>query len=562
MSAGGSWLLLDELWTAGEPRFLAELWTLSTGHDKRLVKLGQRWLEDPRPFARTALLAYIDDGCDRPYLRALTKTLFKGAEARGDDEVMARFMVAFDRLTPRVLEPTSRWDWVTRSTVTGQALTRAPGVPKYDYESKQSGRFSWRTRLYVQRRVLRYFRRLGAKDPARYTKAVYGALRRYPDEQLSTVPQLLGAWSLIHLLYWGSPELRRTSNGVQVRGSLAALAPAPLHPEVWKTAFVPLLELVQHAQARTVRLFAKSQLEQHHADALTALPVQAVLPLLKSPHDEAQALGVGMLEQASGLETLSLDVWLSLLSVPSLELLPRLVALVKKYVAPSRLDLAQAVRLAMLPAAPVAELGLAWAKQQPIAGLAPLMALANAPAPSVRAEAAVWLTELVRTRADATPEDLRDLLDARHADVRAPALRVLDEVEKYSQSLPLWSALTESPHGEVREHFLRGLSARAEALPSESVERVWATTLLSINRGSRAKPRALAQLAERCVSHPDDAAGLLPLLRVALRSVRAPERRAAIAVLTRAVLARPELRALVQRELPELVLGAEEQLCR
>jgi hypothetical protein len=86
--------------------------------------------------------------------------------------------------------------------------------------------------------------------------------------------------------------------------------------------------------------------------------------------------------------------------------------------------------------------------------------------------------------------------------------------------------------------------------------------LLSINRGSRAKPRALTQLAERCVSHPDDASRLLPLLRVALRSVRAPERRAAIAVLTRAVLARPELRALVQRELPELVLGSEEQLCR
>ena len=61
---------------------------LSSRSDKKLLTLAERWFWDPRPFARRMLLAYIDDGCDRPNHRPLVKRLFKAAEEdRRDVEV-------------------------------------------------------------------------------------------------------------------------------------------------------------------------------------------------------------------------------------------------------------------------------------------------------------------------------------------------------------------------------------------------------------------------------------------------------------------------------------------
>jgi len=60
------------------------------------------------------------------------------------------------------------------------------------------------------------------------------------------------------------------------------------------------------------------------------------------------------------------------------------------------------------------------------------------------------------------------------------------------------------------------------------------------------------QIAERVAAHPDEAAALLPLLSIALRSLRAPERRAALAALVRAVDRQPALAAAVAESVPEL----------
>lgn len=561
---GGSWLLLDDLWSNSDRRFLDELFRMGSGQDKRFKTFAYKWLDDPRPFARTALLTYIDDGCDRPHHRALVKHLFKGAEQRADDAIMARFMVAFDRLARRTLVPTSRWDWSTRTTVEGQALQRVAGVPPNHHAAKRVGQFAWPTRYYLQRRVFRYFRQLGRTDPERYRRAIQGALARYQDEHLATAAQVLDAWSLIHVLYWGSPVLDRTRRGVRLtEGALLRdLTPAPIFPALWRAHTPDIVALLLHARSRTVRQFARIILERDHADALRAIPVAELVAMLKSPHEEPQALAVQLLERAPGLETLPLDAWLALLTVESPELLPRLAALVEKHVAPDRVDLVHAVKMACAQAAPVAELGLRWARTKPVRDVALVLPLAEAAAPTVRAQAVGWLTELLTTRADAAPEHLRDVLDARFADARAPALKVLDGQDKYRESTTLWSALTESPHADVRDYLVRHLAEREKSLPAESIERVWATTLLSIQRGSRTKPRALAQVAQRCVERPTEARALIPLLRVGLRSVRPPERRAALAVIARAALGQPSLRALFTAELPELSLGAEDRLCR
>ena len=72
-------------------------------------------------------------------------------------------------------------------------------------------------------------------------------------------------------------------------------------------------------------------------------------------------------------------------------------------------------------------------------------------------------------------------------------------------------------------------------------------------------PRAIPedrarQISDALRNHPENAELLLPVLAVAIRSVRSPEARAGLAAVVAAVEARPELESLIGRVLPELEL--------
>ena len=62
----------------------------------------------------------------------------------------------------------------------------------------------------------------------------------------------------------------------------------------------------------------------------------------------------------------------------------------------------------------------------------------------------------------------------------------------------------------------------------------------------------VAQLVRRLGRHPGEAEALLPILAVALRSVRGPEWRAGLTGLVRAVERNSDLQPLVARIFPEL----------
>ena len=81
--------------------------------------------------------------------------------------------------------------------------------------------------------------------------------------------------------------------------------------------------------------------------------------------------------------------------------------------------------------------------------------------------------------------------------------------------------------------------------------------LLGIHRGGRHKLTALRQISDAVIERPTDAELLMPVLAVAIRSVRPPEARAGLAAVVGAVENRPELSLLVSRVLPELQLQPE-----
>jgi hypothetical protein len=87
---------------------------------------------------------------------------------------------------------------------------------------------------------------------------------------------------------------------------------------------------------------------------------------------------------------------------------------------------------------------------------------------------------------------------------------------------------------------------------------VWATVLLGIARGSRAKRKALSQVASAVARSPEKADDLLPILAIALRSVRAPERRAALTAVAVAAARSPSLQSAIASKLPEIRIESAE----
>jgi hypothetical protein len=75
---------------------------------------------------------------------------------------------------------------------------------------------------------------------------------------------------------------------------------------------------------------------------------------------------------------------------------------------------------------------------------------------------------------------------------------------------------------------------------------------LAVHRGGKAKPEVARQISRRIIDKPAEAPDLLPLLGIALRSLRQPEKRAALAALVRAAEKRPSLKTEIMKRLPEL----------
>jgi hypothetical protein len=430
--------------------------------------------------------------------------------------------------------------------------------------------FTVHTRHYLRRRAWRYFRNLGTQDGARYLASAVEAIVQYTDDDVADGLKLLDNWGLVHILFHDCPALVAKAHGWTLAAghSLAELAPAPAYAALWETAAAPLVDLLARARCRPVRRWASQMLGRHQPDALAQLPLQRLLALLGHDDPELAALAAEALRHSSAAAALSVEQWLELLDTTNPQALDLLCELMVQRLDAATVTLEQAVRLAASRPVPVARLGLAWLRgKQPTNAeqCRAVLALGEAQAQPVRPELVRWARTVLSAAADFQPAWVLEFLDSRHADVRAEGWAWFIDEPRARDDVGLWQRLLESPYDDVRLRLIAALEAQVRRgqgiaidqarLEPDLVRYLWASALLNVHRGGRAKPLVVSQLVRRLERRPEEAGPLLPILAVALRSVRGPEWRAGLSGVVQLVERCPEVEPAVQRAFPELKLA-------
>lgn len=598
-------LLVEDCFTQGDDRFLYALRNIT--QPKVLAAFAERWKKDPRPWARAQILAYLELPLDCAGHQPLVKRLFKDAEERKDDELMAAFLVAFDTLVRRIRRKHWAWNSDTRSTTQGEQLgTPVDNLPNEALRSEldpKTGKritilrgfrgaegqrirgdklFTHPTRQYLRRRAWRYFRWLGYGQPAAFPAAITPALLRYRDADLEKGENILDSWSLLQICFYGSDvlELHSRHHAVSPGRSLSELRAAPRFPETWDTPEAARLvfDLVASAKSRLVRLWAMDLFRTLKSRASVEVSSDEILTLLDHADEGVQQFGAELFDTQSGLEKISVAVWLRLLGTRNLTALATLTMAFMRNVSGERLTLAQTSELAMARPTPVARLGFELLKKRaiPAIDLPVLATLADARCASITGELATWTLAQIGVRGAYELEAVSRFFDSINEDTRNAAWEWLIEekpaasngeksVNSKASSAAmahsagyddpvLWSRLAETPFDDLKLRIVDILARRVDT-PELSVDQlspVWCAVLLGVHRGGRQKPKAIRELAEAIAREPESAPRLLPVLVVAVRSIRGPEMRAGLSAVMTLVARRPELAALVKTRLPEL----------
>lgn len=577
MAGSDSTLLLDDAFERGDDSFVARLGECV--RSSKLAAIADRWLRDPRPWARKMQLAYADRPLTRQGHHPLVKRLFKAAEKSGDAEVMGAWMVAFDRIVRRRVATGWTWDPVTRQSIEGEHLEHprdsifAESTGKRTATNPWTGNrvevqvynprgrflFSRHTRHYLRRRAWRFFRRLGRKDPAAYVAAMGAALRLYRDDDVRDGLALLDCRSLMQACFGASDVLAFGTSSINVKDGrrLDEMQAAPRFAEAWKTpeAGRLLLAMLTDARSRTVRVWARQLVQRDHRAALASLPVEELLRFLDHDDPETAQFGAELLAQATGLETLPVTGWLRLTQTRNLTALGVVCDLMAKHVKPDRVTLAQSLEMAKAAPVPVSRLGLGFLKGRAVAAgeHALVSELAATACAATAGEAAAWAL------ASGAPgvETATRFFDSPHAAARHAAWDWLPG-SALADDAQLWARLCETPYDDVRARMIAALEKRAKGpATARDLAPVWAAVLLGVHRGGRAKLAAVRQLAAAMERDPARADALMPVLRVAARSIRRPEFRAGLAAIAGAVSRRPELAAALGRHAADIHVRGE-----
>jgi hypothetical protein len=573
----GQMLLAEEYFASESPAFLETLRQVS--QPKVLAGFTDRWKKDPRPWARRQMLDYLAQPLNCPGHQPVVKRLFKQAEENRDHELMAAFLVAFDRHVRREIRTKRRWDFQARAALEEEKLVTPRDViplkpdrsgfnpatgEAIGYTLRMPARaklFKYRTRYYLRRRAWRYFRQLGFRDPAAYLQAILPPLAAYEDSDLQRGENILDSWGLVHACFGESEALEFGATHVQLKDgrTLGELTPSPTFSDAWKKpeAASCLLGLAVQARSRLVRVWAMRLFQREHPTHAVALAT--IINLLDHEDAEIQQFGAKLLENSAALGTLPIASWLKLLRTKNEEALQRICDGFARHVSGDRLDLAQCVQLACLPPVPVARLGLRYLGERIISSSVDrehVAGLAHAKCPAVAGELTVWALGILGTKENYSCDQVIRFFDSALEEMRAGAWAWLVADSPGLADAALWSRLAETPHDDLRLCVIDYLQEQT-ALPGADagkLENIWRSVLLGVHRGGRQKAKAVQQIARAIVENPARGETLLPVLVVAVRSVRGPEARAGLAAVVGVVEALPQLAEAVRRVLPEMKL--------
>jgi len=579
MSAQGNergQLLLAEEYFANESELFVE--TLrQASQPKALVAFADRWKKDPRPWARKQIFTYLAEPLNCPGHQPIVKRLFKQAEENKDHELMSAFLVAFDRQVRRKLEIKRRWDLRARTVNEEERLVTPrdvlPANLRREGRNPLTGNlmvvpvraaanaklFKYRTRYYLRRRAWRYFRWLGHRDPAAYITHVVTALAAFEDGDLERGENILDSWALMHACFGEHEALEFGASHIQLKEgrSLGELAPAPVYLEAWKKPeSAPfLLSLIVKAKSRLVRVWATQLFQREHA--AFAVPFDTIRALLEHDEPEVQQFGAKLLESSSTLATLPVESWLELLETKNDEALQRVCDAFGKYVSGERLNLDQCVQLACVRAVPVARLGQRYLTERAVTtpvDREQISQLANAKCAAVAAELTVWALGILGK--EYLVDQVIRFFDSTVSENRIAAWGWLLKDSPGLGDAVLWSRLAETPHDDLRLRVIDYLQSESKVPGTDAgkLENIWRSVLLGVHRGGRQKAKAVQQVAQAITENPASVESLLPVLAVAVRSVRGPESRAGLAAVVRVIESKPQLIEVVRRLLPELKL--------
>jgi hypothetical protein len=532
-----------------------------------LTEVLPSWLTDERPWAREQVKKYLLQETSSPGHDVVIKRMYKHFEQSGDPEILPLFLVFFDRLIRR------------RITRQRMSVRKRKGSPadegsRSGYQSEQCALdsdkatrsenrpFRRRTRTYLRRRVWRYFRRLSYRDPSAYRQAIARALIHYQDSDFRCDEHVLDNWSLMHACYSHHPILQFTTAHTNLRAgaSLASLTAAPFQPEIWKTSesIAELTELLRDAQSARVRNWAMEIIQRDHSESGHEFNPEQLLSLLTHNDSRVRQFAAAQAERHPRLASTSVTFWLYLAHKADAAVLPWLCRLIKRLVDPEQLETSQIVGLTTAEPTPLAELGLAWLKdrqaQTPLTS-AEISSLAVAKCDALAAEICEWALAQLSALPACDADSILGFFDSASSPMRTAALTWLASATAHGNQDPaLWSLLAESPWPDVRRPLAELLQVRARSTRNLNViaDSVWCSILLSIHQGSRLKARAIEQIRIAIEQRPAQTDTLLPALAVAVRSLRAPERRSALAAIAGLLQSHPELHPEVQRHLPEV----------
>ncbi len=575
-------LLLDECFAAADDRFLPEL--IKFRSPDIITAYVQQWVVDSRPWARQQLINYLAMDLNFPGHELFVKRAYRHFESVHDHEMLGHFMVTFDRLVRRSRIAVPRWDRSTRELIqdehlfarpnktvipeTGRTATHGTGKHQWtfslpDIRNKAKNRlFRHRTRNFLRRRVWRYFRWLSYKNPSEYLAAISRALCVYTDTEFKLGENIIDNWSLMHACYFHSDALKFTAAHTNLAPgqSLATLSAAPYRAEIWQTSdgTTHLINLVRNAQSSLVRVWAMELLQRDHQQAIHQIDLKILVALLKHSDTRVQEFTSQLFRDHQGLGSMTVSAWLELMAQSDRSLLPMICEAMTRHVATARLDNAQLLALATAQPVPVAALGMRLLQQrheEHRLSTAEITQLSRTQCTATAEELTTWAMQQLNSAENYSVDSIVEFFDGLMEPMRAAAMTWLeDSSSRGHEDAVLWSRLIETPFDDVRLRLVHCLQRRTTVPDADanSLNHLWCSVLLGVHRGGRTKLAAMRQIQAAIQRDSRHVTKLLPVLSVAARSLRAPERRGAIAVLASLKNGNPELEAAIRSHLPEL----------